>query len=236
MVAVGRPWARLGALLGLLTVGVVLTRATGLDHMFRDPEARAHSVESLRGVARIWWVGPAYAAAYAVLVAFALPASALTLMGGAAFGLLRGVLWVTVGANLGASLAFVVARRLGRTALQGFFGQRLAAFDRITGAAGFQGLLTLRLLPLAPFNLLNYAAGLTAIPWRDYVFATAIGILPGTVVYVFFADALLSGSTEASHRAYGRVFLAGGLLVAFSLLSKWLTHKRSASSQSLSPP
>lgn len=232
MAALARSWGRVAALAAILLVGAVLARTTGLEQVLRDPAARSHALGTLRGVVQVWWVGPTFAAIYSILVAFALPASPLTLIGGAAFGLVRGVLWVTVGANFGASLAFFIARRLGRAALQGFFGSRLAAFDRVSSAAGFQGLLTLRLLPIAPFNLLNYAAGLTPISWRDYALATVLGILPGTVIYVFFADALLSGSAEASRGAFGRVLLAGGLLVAFSFLSKWFMKKRPTSSPS----
>ena len=221
-----RGWGRLALFVAVLLAGVALARATGLLDIVHEPAARLHAIESLRGAAALWWVGPVFALFYAAAVAFALPASILTLIGGAAFGLLRGVLWVTLGANLGASLAFWLARRLGRSALEGLFGPRLGAFDRICGAVGSQGLLTLRLLPIAPFSLLNFAAGLTTIPWRDYAVATAIGILPGTVIYVFFADALLAGSAGASRSALVRVVSAGVLLVGFSLLTRWILKRR----------
>jgi uncharacterized membrane protein YdjX (TVP38/TMEM64 family) len=80
------------------------------------------------------------------------------------------------------------------------------------------GLLILRLIPLVPFNALNFGSGLTAMRWRDYALATVIGIVPGTLVYVFFADALMQGSTEASAEARIRLFVAGGLLVVLSLV------------------
>lgn len=194
--------------------------------MVRDPIARARGLATLRGAADVCWVGPAFSLAYAAAVAVALPASVLTLLAGAAFGFARGVLWVTVGANLGASGGFWIARRLGRSALEGFFGPRLGAFDRITDAAGFSGVLTLRLLPVAPFSLLNFAVGLTPIAWADYALATVIGILPGTVIYVFFADALLTGSAAAGHVARVRALAAGLLLVGFTLLTRWILARR----------
>ena len=223
-----RGWGRLALLVVVLGVGEALARATGLLDVLRQPAARLQALDSLRGAADRWWVGPVFSLVYAAAVASALPASILTLIGGAAFGLWRGVLWVTLGANLGASLAFWLARRLGRSALESFFGPRLGAFDRISGAAGFQGLLTLRLLPIAPFSLLNFAAGLTTIPWHLYAIATSVGILPGTVIYVFFADALLAGSAEASRSALLRVGAAGLLLAGFSLLSWWVLKRRGA--------
>lgn len=210
---------------------MAVAQSTGLLDILRDPAARSHALESLRGATGRWWAGPLFALVYAAAVAFALPASILTLVGGAAFGLWRGVLWVTLGANLGASIAFWLARRLGRPALEGLLGPRLGTFDRTSGAAGFQGLLTLRLLPVAPFSLLNFLAGLTIIPWWDYALATAIGILPGTVIYVYFADALLAGSAGSSRSALLRAAGAGLLLVGFGLLTRWgLKHRGAGAS------
>ena len=71
---------------------------------------------------------------------------------------------------------------------------------------------------MVPFNLLNFTSGLTALPWRTYAAATAVGILPGTLIYTFFADAILSGSREATRGAFVRVLIAGGLLVLLSFV------------------
>jgi len=219
-------WARAAALLLMLAGGYLVARETGLEDILRDPIARTRALATLRAAAGVWWVGPVFSLVYAASVAVALPASVLTLIAGAAFGVLKGVLWVSVGANLGASAGFWIARRLGRSALEGILGPRLGAFDRITGAAGFTGVLTLRLLPVAPFSLLNLAFGLTTIRWADYALATVIGIIPGTVIYVFFADALLSGSASAGHQARVRALAAGLLLAAFSLLTRWMLRRR----------
>jgi len=74
------------------------------------------------------------------------------------------------------------------------------------------------LTPVVPFTLLTFGAGLTAMPWRTYAAATAIGVVPATLVYTFFADALLSGSREAGHRVFVRVLIAGALLVLLSFI------------------
>jgi uncharacterized membrane protein YdjX (TVP38/TMEM64 family) len=68
--------------------------------------------------------------------------------------------------------------------------------------------------------------------WREYASATLVGILPGTVVYVLFADALLSGSAAASRGALLRAFIAGAVLTAFSLVTRWLLGRKPASSPS----
>ena len=86
---------------------------------------------------------------------------------------------------------------------------------------GFQGLLTLRLIPLVPFNALNFGSGLMTLRWRTYAIATVVGILPGTAIYTFFADALLQGSQEASRDALARLILAGALLVHAELPARY---------------
>ncbi len=78
------------------------------------------------------------------------------------------------------------------------------------------GLLVLRLVPLVPFNALNFGSGFTRLRWYDYAFATVVGILPGTLVYTFFADALVLGSTEAGSEARTRVWIAAGMMLALS--------------------
>jgi uncharacterized membrane protein YdjX (TVP38/TMEM64 family) len=107
---------------------------------------------------------------------------------------------------------------LGRDGIERLLGKRLAGLDRATAQHGFVGLLILRLIPLVPFNALNFGSGLTAMRWRDYALATVIGILPGTLVYVFFADALVQGSTAASAEARTRLFIAAGLFLLLTLI------------------
>lgn len=178
---------------------------------------RAISLTALIATLRhAWWAGPAFVGIYTVAAALNFSGLALTLLGGVVFGFWWGAFFNTLGANLGATAAFWLARRLGRDGLQPFFGDRLAGLDRLTQQSGFAWLLRLRLIPVVPFNLLNLASGLTALPWRTYAAATALGILPGTLVYTFFADAILAGSRDATRGAYVRVLIAGGLLVLLS--------------------
>ena len=180
-----------------------------------------------------WWAGPAFVGIYTLAAALNFSGLALTLLGGVVFGFWWGTLLNTLGANLGATAAFWLARRLGRDGLQALFGNRLAGLDRLTQQAGFAWLLRLRLIPVVPFNLLNFTSGLTALPWRTYAAATALGILPATLVYTFFADAILAGSRDATRGAFVRVLIAGGLLVALSFTpalarrAGWLTVRPS---------
>ncbi|NNF13518.1 MAG: DUF547 domain-containing protein, partial [Gemmatimonadetes bacterium] len=109
-------------------------------------------------------------------------------------------------------------RFLGRDGIRKLAGSRLDKLDRAAEDHGFRGLFTLRLIPVVPFNALNFGAGLTSISWGNYALATAIGIFPGTVVYTMFADALLAGSQEASREALIRVLVSGALLIFLSFL------------------
>ncbi len=164
------------------------------------------------------WAPAIFVAAYGVAMVLALPGTVLTLAGGALFGFWWGVVFNTLGANLGANGAFLLARWLGRDGVERLAGDRLKKLDRASREFGFRGLFSLRLVPLIPFNALNFGAGLTAMSWGTYAAATALGILPGTVVYTMFADALLEGSQEASRQALIRVGVSAALLIFLSLL------------------
>ncbi len=121
----------------------------------------------------------------AAAVAF-VPGSLLTLAGGAIFGLARGTAYVFVAATLGSCLAFLVSRYWARAAVERRLegNERFASIDRAVGQQGRKIVFLLRLSPVFPFNLLNYALGLTQVRFADYVIA-ALGMLPGTLLYVY---------------------------------------------------
>jgi pyruvate/2-oxoglutarate dehydrogenase complex dihydrolipoamide dehydrogenase (E3) component/uncharacterized membrane protein YdjX (TVP38/TMEM64 family) len=131
--------------------------------------------------------GPvAFIAGYAVAVVGFVPGSVLTLAAGAIFGVLEGTLYVFLAATLGAAGAFLVARYLARRAVERRLegDERFAAIDRAVGAEGRKIVFLLRLSPIFPFNLLNYALGLTRVRLADYLIAS-LGMIPGTLLYVY---------------------------------------------------
>lgn len=205
-------YGRLAGLVGLVLAAWLLARLTPAGGVL----SRDGALALLESVRASLWAPALFVLLYAAATALALPGSVLTIVGGAVFGFGWGAVLNTVGANLGANAAFGVARFLGRDGIQQLTRGRLAGLDRVAEQRGFWGLFALRLVPLVPFNALNFGAGLTALRWRDYALATVIGILPGTLVYTFFADALVRGSTDASRDAYLRLWIAGGLLLALS--------------------
>lgn len=111
-------------------------------------------------------------------------AAVLTLAGGAVFGLGLGTLLVSFASSAGATIAFLLARTLLRQPVQQRFGARLAPIEAGLRRDGVLYLLSLRLVPVVPFFLVNVVMGLTPLPTRSFYLASQIGMLPGTLVYV----------------------------------------------------
>jgi uncharacterized membrane protein YdjX (TVP38/TMEM64 family) len=147
----------------------------------------------------VW--GPVFlAAAYVIACVLFVPGWILTLGAGFLFGLVRGTIAVSLGSVLGATLAFLIGRGLLRDWIEKRMGTypRFQTVDRAIGREGFKIVLLLRLSPLFPFNLMNYALGLTKVSTRKYVLASWIGMLPVTIVYVYIGSALKSLSEVAA--------------------------------------
>jgi uncharacterized membrane protein YdjX (TVP38/TMEM64 family) len=170
-----------------------------------------------------------YVAVYIVGTVALLPGTVLSFAGAVLFGPYEGTLYTWVGATIGATLAYLMARLLGREFVERLFAGRFAAFDQRIRDHGFTGLLIIRLLPLFPFNAINFGCGLTGIRLRDYVLATAIGIVPGTFVYQFlfakFGRRILTEGLRLEYLADPELWLAIGLFVAFVLAGKWLSRR-----------
>jgi pyruvate/2-oxoglutarate dehydrogenase complex dihydrolipoamide dehydrogenase (E3) component/uncharacterized membrane protein YdjX (TVP38/TMEM64 family) len=127
----------------------------------------------------------AYFAAYVAVTALSLPVAIwMTLAAGALFGVWTGTALVAVAATLGASLSFLAARYLLRDTVRARFGGRLDAVDAGVKRDGWLYLLTLRLIPVVPFFLVNLLMGLTAIPLGTFAWASFLGMVPATLLYV----------------------------------------------------
>jgi uncharacterized membrane protein YdjX (TVP38/TMEM64 family) len=219
-------WLKLAVLVGFLAGAVYFFRFTEQGRQI-TPEYVLDGIETHGPVtARL-----IYVAVYIVGTVAFLPGTALSFAGAVLFGAYEGTLYTWVGATAGATLAYLAARVLGRDFVERLFGGRFAAFDRRIREHGFVGLLVVRLVPLFPFNAVNFGCGLTGIRLRDYVLATAVGIVPGTFVYQFlFAEFGRKVLTEGLRLAYLRdpeLWLALGLFAAFVVAGKWLAGKLS---------
>ncbi len=145
-------------------------------------------IDSLGSVGAI-----AFIALYIIATVAFLPGSIITLGAGVVFGVVLGSLYVFIGATLGATAAFLVGRYLAR----GWVSKKIAgndkfkAIDEAVGKEGFKIVLLTRLSPIFPFNLLNYAFGVTGVSLKDY-FLGSVGMIPGTIMYVYIGS--LAGS------------------------------------------
>lgn len=133
--------------------------------------------------------GIAFIATYILSTVVFIPATILTLGAGVVFGVVWGSLYVFVGATLGAIAAFLIGRYLARDwigkKIEG--NQKFVAIDQAVAHSGFKIVLLARLSPLFPFNLLNYAFGITGVSFKEYALAS-IGMLPATVMYVYIGS------------------------------------------------
>ncbi len=161
---------------------------------------------------------------YAAACILFLPASILTLGAGAAFGLWRGFALVWLGAVVGACLSFLI----GRHWLRGWVQRRMAgmasfaAIDAAVAEQSWKVVVLTRLSPLLPFGLLNYAYGLTKIGFWEYSLATALGIIPGTLLFVYLGAVAgeAAGARGRSKSPLEWAFFIGGL--AATLAAGWL--------------
>jgi len=173
--------------------------------------------ESITGLGFIGYV--MFAGVYIAATVLFIPGSILTLGAGVAFGVVWGTVAVSAGSVIGASVAFLIARYIARDRVASRMAQN-AKFDAIDRAIGKQGtkiVLLLRLSPVFPFNVLNYLLGLTRVPFWNYVGASFIGMLPGTVLYVYLGS-LGKAGLEAAAGGGGKtpleyVFYAIGFVV-----------------------
>ena len=163
------------------------------------------------------WGPIAFVAGYVIACVAFIPGSLLTLAAGAIFGVTRGVLFVFIGAVAGAAAAFLIARYVARSAVERKLAgnARFAAIDAAIARQGRRIVTLLRLSPVFPFNLLNYALGLTQVRFTDYLLAM-VGILPGTILYVYTGKlagdvAALAGGVAPVRGAGYYVVLALGL-------------------------
>ncbi len=146
------------------------------------------------------WGPVAFIATYNLATILFIPGSALTLGGGVLFGLWWGSIYVFVAATLGATFAFAIGRYLSRDRVVKYMEAhpKFKALDRAVAKSGFKIVFLTRLCPLFPFNLLNYALGITQVSLKDYVLGS-FGMIPGTFLYVY------SGSLIGDIAAIGTV-------------------------------
>lgn len=201
-------------------LAAVLAAAIAATFLLRDRLDLTALESAVRGLGA--WGAVGFVLIFAAATVLFLPGSLFGLAGGALFGPLLGTAINLAGGTLGATLAFLVARHLAGDWVARRAGGRLKQVVDGVEAEGWRFVALVRLVPAVPFNLANYALGLTRIPLGQYVLATAISMIPGTAAYAWLGHAgrgALSGDDAAALR-YGLLGLA--LLAAIAFLPRLL--------------
>jgi uncharacterized membrane protein YdjX (TVP38/TMEM64 family) len=136
------------------------------------------------------WAPIIYILVYAIATIFILPSTPLNLSGGAIFGSVWGTVWTSIAAVLAAVLSFGFSRTIGRKIVEQKLAGKWQSLDREMEQGGFFYMFAIRLLPLIPYGMVNFAAGLTSIKFRDYFFGTLLGTVPGILPFVMMGAGL----------------------------------------------
>lgn len=205
---------------------MIAVRALGLADLVRlEDLARLRDRIGAFGA----WAPVVFVLGYVVAVVAFVPALPLTILGGLAFGTAWGTVYVAIAATTGACLSFLIARYAARAAVERWMAAypALARMDRAVARHGFRIVMITRLVPIFPFNLQNYAYGLTSIGFGAYAVTSFLCMLPATLAYTAAAGAIAAGAWDA-RRMLVLLALAGVLLVALSLLPRWLRGRSAA--------
>jgi len=214
------PWPRLLLLGGIVLGGAFLVRSFGLQGVLS-----LHNIVHLKA-----WIeefGPlaplVFITGYILAVIFFAPGLPITVLGGVAFGPLWGTVYVSIASTIGVAVAFLIARYGARGMVERWLEEspRFAKIDQAVARHGWRIVMITRLVPLFPFNLQNYAYGLTHIGFWSYLFTSWPCMLPGTAAYTFAGGALSEGGGDIQ-RTMTYLGIAGILLVLVSLVPQWL--------------
>lgn len=151
------------------------------------------------------------------------PDAVLALAGGMIFGLYKGFIFIMIGAICGATLSFYISRFLGKGSISKFIKKDINCFKNGIEKKGFLIILLLRLIPLLPFDVISYGAGITKIKYKDFICATALGIIPGVLIYANLGE---KSSTFGSSDFYIAVSLLILLFISSYFLKKKLSLKQ----------
>lgn len=194
---------------------LILALAAGLVLAFANRQQFSQEALQLWLASAGWWAPVLFIALYAAGTVLFLPGSVLTLAAGALFGILPGALYSLAGATLGAVLAFLVARHLAGNWVAQKTGGRLKQLIEGVEAEGWHFVAFVRLVPLFPFNVVNYALGLTRIPLGAYALASAVCMLPGALAYAWLGHAgraALAGDADAIRNGMLALAVAAALM------------------------
>lgn len=223
---------------------LVLTVIIAVLVLGRMMDAPARLRQALEWVQQLGWIGFAvFAVLYILACVFFLPGSVLTLGAGVIFGVVKGSIIVSIASTLGATAAFIVGRYLARDWISSKIAgnEKFTAIDEALGREGWRIVGLTRLSPVFPFNLLNYAFGVTRVSLGQYVAASWVGMMPGTIMYVYLGSlagslaTLGSGSGDQARTPAQWAFYAVGLVATVAVTISVTRIARRALNQKIAP-
>ncbi|MBC6477185.1 MAG: TVP38/TMEM64 family protein [Hormoscilla sp. GM7CHS1pb] len=199
------------------TVGIMLLG--GID------EARIQSYIEKAGI----WSPIIYIVLYTIATLFVLPSTPLNMSGGAIFGFWLGTLWTLIAAVMAAVIAFVFTRTVGREFIANKLAGRWEQIDIEVAQGGLFYIFAIRLQAIIPYAIVNFAAGLTSISFRDYLLGTILGTVPGILPFVMMGSGLQSLQRGNIVPLISALTLTGILIGG----SAWYRHRRQSVSQNI---
>ena len=209
----------------LIAVGVVAAVYLVLRYYGVTDDIRLENVPKIKTwVAGFGKIAPlVYIGLYLVSTVFFLPGSPVTVLAGFVFGPLWGIFYASVASIISISIAFLIARYVARDLVEGWVknNAQFRKIDEQVEEQGWRILMFTRLVPIFPFNLQNYAYGLTSIRFSTYVLVSAIFMLPGTAAFVQLGGAFVSGEGNI-WKTLLYLGIAGVLMLLLSLIPRFL--------------
>ncbi len=205
---------RLALLPGLIAVALLIAWRLGYFSLARREQLLAFVQQARHNP----WARPLYVLAYVLIATLGLPITVLSIVGGALFGTIRGLVLAWTGAMVGTVTAYFLARSIGQGPVRRFLG-RHHLLGRLRKRSDFWALVRLRVLPVAPFAVLDYLAGLIGISLRVLLLATAIGALPTVVAYTYAGSELVTGLEQAGQARLRAFWIAGAVTLIMICIS-----------------
>jgi len=183
------PWFKLIAILLFFGLAYFILRAYNIDYPKLkniDPQLIRAKIKTL-GL----WAPVVYVICYALRPLILFPAGVFTILGGIIFGCFWGTVYVILGAMLSAVVEFFLARHFGREVIVQLFKGKTAHVDKAVERHGFKTVLLIRLIPNVAYDIQNFSLGLTRVKFKDYCFATFLGIIPASFLFVYLGYSLV---------------------------------------------
>jgi len=204
---------RVGGLILILAIASLV----GYELGWFDYRHTLEHVQRIRKSHSLFAFAVGFVIVYGLGTSVGVPGLPFTVAAGAIFGMLLGSVLAWVGALIGATNGYFVARTIGHDVVLRWL-KRFARIDAaVAQSRDFAGMLRLRLIPVIPLGTVNFVGGLAKAPFGRYMAATAIGVIPSTIIYTYFADSLVEGVGSGRTNALVSLVIASALLILLSL-------------------